>query len=270
MRAPLLIALELQDKAIATSGGYERYVTINGKRHSHIFDPRTGRPATGVASATVVAADNVTANALATTLCVLTPDEGLRLIAETPGAECLIVTDDSKQLRSAGMKALEVALPAQQPKTDPPPNAWPEGMQVTVTLTLPSLTAKNYRRPYVAVWIEAEGKPVRTLAVWGNNAKYTRDLTNWWATAKNDNSLIKAVTRATRAPGKYTLVWDGKDNKGTLLAQGAYTVRIEVCREHGNHTLQTGKIECRAAPATITLQKNAETEASIVEYGKKK
>jgi len=57
--------VRLQNRAIATSGGYERYYTINSRRHSHIFDPRTGRSAAGAASATVIAADNVTANALA-------------------------------------------------------------------------------------------------------------------------------------------------------------------------------------------------------------
>ena len=100
--APAIARCCLHDHAIATSGGYERFYTIDGKRHSHIFDPRTGRSADGAASATVIADDNVTANALATTLCVLTPVEGLRLAAATPGVECLLVTKDGKQFRSAG------------------------------------------------------------------------------------------------------------------------------------------------------------------------
>src|SRR5471032_2240388 len=102
-----LAVVRLANAAIATSGGYERYYTINGQRHSHIFDPRTGRSANGAASATVIARDNVTANALATTLCVLTPEEGLRLVAATPGVECLLVTKDGKQMRSAGFALLE-------------------------------------------------------------------------------------------------------------------------------------------------------------------
>src|SRR5262249_11849846 len=53
--APPLTLVDLRDRAVATSGGYERYYSVGGKRHSHIFDPRTGRPAEGVASATVVA-----------------------------------------------------------------------------------------------------------------------------------------------------------------------------------------------------------------------
>src|SRR5262249_37358966 len=95
--APAVAVLRLRDQAVATSGAYQRYYAVGGKRFSHIFDPRTGRPAEGVASSTVVAPDNVTANILATTLCVLPPEEGLRLVAGTPGAKCLLVTADGRQ-----------------------------------------------------------------------------------------------------------------------------------------------------------------------------
>ena len=78
------------------------------------------------------------------------------------------------------------------------------------------------------------------------------------------------MTRATRGPGKYTVVWDGKDDKGALLPQGTYTIRVEVHREHGKHVYQSGKITCAAEPAKITLAKNAETEATVVEYVKRK
>jgi thiamine biosynthesis lipoprotein ApbE len=268
-----LTLVELRGRAVATSGGYERYYTVSGKRYSHIFDPRTGQPATGVASSTVVAGDNVTANVLATTLCVLAPEEGLRLVAATAGAECLLVTADGRQLRSPGWAGLERPLP---PRPAVPVKAaldnWPAGYQVNLTVTLPSISdAKKYRRPYVAVWIEnADGKPVRTLQVWGNSSKYQKDLTQWWKFAKDDAELVKAVTRATRPPGKYSLVWDGKDDMGNLVPQGTYTVIVEVHREHGKHVRQQGKIECAAARATATLERNAETEPTLIEYAEKK
>jgi thiamine biosynthesis lipoprotein ApbE len=264
--------VRLNNLAIATSGGYERYYTIHGQRHSHLFDPRTGRSAEGAASATVIARDNVTANALATTLCVLTPDEGLRLVAATPGAECLIVARDGRQVRSAGFPALEIAVAhrVEQGKEEKA-DAWPAGYQVNLTLTIPNVAAKKYRRPYVAVWVEnAEAKPVRTITVWGNNPRWIKDLPQWWKFAKNDDTLVKAVSRATRAPGKYSLVWDGKDDKGTRLPQGAYTVHVEVHREHGKLVRQTGKIVCGAEPAQITLAANAETGATLIDYAKKK
>ncbi len=273
--APIAV-LRLHDRAIATSGGYERYYTIQGQRHSHLFDPRTGRSANGAVSATVIAPDNVTANALATTLCVLTPAEGLRLVAATPSVECLLVTNEGRQLRSAGFAALEVPLLAnsdkkEEKKEEKKAANWPDGYQVNFTLTIPNVAAKKYRRPYVAVWVEnADAKPVRTITVWGNNPRWISTLPQWWKFAKNDAALVKAVSRATRSPGKYTLVWDGKDDQGTALPQGPYTIYVEVHREHGKLVRQTGKLTCGSEPAQITLEKNAETGDTLIEYAKKK
>jgi thiamine biosynthesis lipoprotein len=277
--APVIASFRLIDKAIATSGGYQRFYTIDGKRHSHIFDPRTGQSATGVASSTVIASDDVTANAMATTLCVLSPEEGLRLVAATPGTECLLVTADGKQLRSAGLKGLEIPLPvvpvaAKEPRPDGAnADEWPEDYQVTFKIELPTpTTGGKIRRPYVAVWIEGgDGKPLRSISVWGDQPKYQRDLSVWYGKIdRNDRTMLKAVTRATRAPGKYEVVWDGKDDKGNAVPQGTYTVKVEVHREHGKHVTQTGKLECKGDGAKVTLAKNAETEATVVEYGKKK
>jgi hypothetical protein len=272
--ADVLARVRLHGRAIATSGGYERFYTINGQRHSHLFDPRTGRSADSVASSTVIARDNVTANALATTLCVLAPDEGLQLIAATPGAECLLVTKEGKQRRSAGFKAIEVStmlLEPQAKREAANANAWPDGYQVNMTITLPAVAAKKYRRPYVAVWVEnADAKPVRTISVWGNNPRWINTLPQWWKFAKNDSKLVKAVSRATRAPGKYSLVWDGTDDQGKSLPQGTYAIFVEVHREHGKLVRQTGKLVCGAEPATITLEKNAETDETKLDYAKKK
>ncbi len=270
-----LCGLRLTNQAAATSGGYQRYYTVGGARYSHILDPRTGRPAEGVAGATVVAADNLTANALATALCVLPPEDGLRLVADVPGAECLIVAADGTHFRSPGLATCEVALarvvlPADE-KADDKGTPWPDGYQLTVKLELPKVEARQYRRPYTAVWVEdGSGKAVRTLAVWGNSPKYLKDLTDWWKVGKGDADLVKAVTRATRGPGKYDLAWDGKDDKGNALPQGTYTVRVEVHREHGKHLRQSGKIDCKADGAKLTLEKNDETAETVVEYGKKK
>ncbi len=265
-----LAGLRLTNQAVATSGGYQRFYTIGGKRYSHIFDPRTGRPADGPASATVIAGDNLTANALATTLCVLSPEAGLKLVASVPGAECLIIGADGKQHRSSGLKAFEVAplrfaaLQKDEPKT----TNWPTGYQVTVAIELPNVAAaKRYRKPYTAIWIEDDkGKAVRTLAVWGNSPKYLKDLSDWWKIGKGDTDLVKAVTRATRGPGKYDLAWDGKDDKGKALPQGTYTVRVEVHREFGAHLRQSGKIECKDKPTSVKLDKNAETAETLIEF----
>ncbi len=268
-----LTAVRLKDAAIATSGGYQRYFTIGGRRYSHLIDPRTGRPADHIASATVIAPTSTVANVLATSLCVLAPDEGLRLVAATPGTDCLIVTAEGKLLRSAGFAAHEVAL-RQEPAKPAKPQAaeWPADFQVTVALELPKMAGgSRYRRPYVAVWVEnADGKAVRTISVWGNLIRWVPELSGWWKFARGDRELINAVCKATRAPGKYAVVWDGKDDKGNPVPQGTYTVKVEVHREHGKHVTQSGKIACGAEAAKATLAKNAETEETVVEYAKKK
>ncbi|CAN5464656.1 hypothetical protein BH11PLA2_BH11PLA2_29260 [soil metagenome] len=274
--APLLGGVRLQNQAVATSGGYQRYYIIDGERYSHLLDPRSGMPTGHVMSATVMAPDSVTANLLATTLCVLDASEGLRLIATQPGVECLIVTAAGQILNSPGFKLEPIVKFADEKKpadvAKPKGEPWPEGFQVTVPVELPKIDdAKRYRRPYVAVWIEdASGKAVRTLSVWGNAPKYLKDLTDWWKISRDDKDLIKAVTRATRSPGKYDLVWDGKDDKGEAVGQGTFTVCIEVHREHGRHVRQTGKLDCKAAAATLKLEKNDESGESVIEYAKKK
>ncbi len=270
-----LTVMRLQAVAVATSGGYQRGYTVSDRHYSHLIDPRTGWPADAVAAATVTAADSVTANVLATTLCILNPADGLRLVAATLGAECLIVTPDGQQLRSAGFAAFE--LPADDsPKKDgdQPDKAtgdpWPDDYQVTVNLELPKPEGGRARRPYVAVWVEdADGKAVRTVTVWGDNRRWLSELSGWWKLAKDDKELVKAVTRATRAPGKYAVAWDGKDDAGKPLPQGTYTIKVEVHREHGKHVVQTGKIVCAAEGAKVKLDKNAEAEETAIEYGKK-
>jgi thiamine biosynthesis lipoprotein ApbE len=267
--SPPVAGLKLSNKAVATSGAYQRYYTIGGKRYSHIFDPRTGKPAEGVQSATVVANDNETANALATALCVLPIADGLKLIERTSGAGCYVI-DAAGTAHRVGVTVFDVfnARAAQDKKDAPKVEAWPAGFRVTVAVQLPQIDAKQrYRKPYTAVWVEDDkGKAVRTLAVWGNSPKYLKDLNDWWKIGKGNTDLIKAVTRATRGPGKYDLVWDGKDDKGTALGQGTYTVRVEVHREFGQHLLQNGKIECKDKAATEKLAKNAETGETVIEY----
>ncbi|MDD5706155.1 MAG: FAD:protein FMN transferase [Kiritimatiellae bacterium] len=86
--------LTLRDgEALATSGNYERFVTIGGRRYAHIMDPRTGQPATGLVSVTVLAGSAMEADALSTALFVLGPEEGRALLAQHPGCEALFITD---------------------------------------------------------------------------------------------------------------------------------------------------------------------------------
>jgi len=100
--------LPLFDGAVATSGNYEDYFTIGGQTYSHIIDPRSGIPREHVPSITVIATDCTTADALATGLLVLGPEQGLRVVESVPGVEALILSDKDGELtvtRSSGWTA---------------------------------------------------------------------------------------------------------------------------------------------------------------------
>jgi thiamine biosynthesis lipoprotein len=263
-----LTRLRLADRAISTSAAYERGFTIGGQRYSHILDPRTGRPAEGVASATVVASDNVVANALATTLCVLKPEEGLALAQSIPDTACLIIAADGHQHRSPNFVLLENGLKAGT-EAKMKAGGWPDGYQVTLTLTLKKPSGgRKIKRPYVAVWIEdAEGKRVRTVAVWGKQRKYLPDLRAWWKVARDEAAWAESITRATRPAGKHSIAWDGENDQGQPLPPGTYTVVLEVNREHGTYAMKQGTIECGASPARGTIPSAAEFEEAPIVYG---
>ncbi|WP_295337671.1 FAD:protein FMN transferase [Flavobacterium sp.] len=90
----------LEDTAVETSGSYEKYVTFNGKRYSHIIDTRTGYPATGLISVSVFAKTTELADALATGVFVLGKEVGMDLVNQLPGIGCIMVDEDGKILTS--------------------------------------------------------------------------------------------------------------------------------------------------------------------------
>lgn len=95
--------------AVATSGDYERYFVQDSVRYHHILDPETGYPARGCISVTIMAPTAIQADALSTTVFVLGPEKGLRLIEECPSIEGLIIYYENGVLRhkmSSGMEKL--------------------------------------------------------------------------------------------------------------------------------------------------------------------
>jgi FAD:protein FMN transferase len=121
--------VRLRDQAIATSGGYAR--------GSHLVDARTGNRFQHAAGASVVARTAVDANALATTLCVVTAEEGMQLVERTRGADAIRIDAGGYLLRSAGFGRVE------QPRIVPAVGAanWPAGYELNISLTLTEGTA---------------------------------------------------------------------------------------------------------------------------------
>ncbi|MEL6250388.1 MAG: FAD:protein FMN transferase [Bacteroidota bacterium] len=97
----VLAWLEVDDKAVVTSGDYERYVILEGKRYAHIIDPRTGWPVQGLKSVSIICPDAEIADALATTVFVLGKEKGLELVEKLRGIECIIITDENEIVTSS-------------------------------------------------------------------------------------------------------------------------------------------------------------------------
>lgn len=93
-------AFSLENNAVVTSGTYEKFVVLDGKKYAHIIDTRTGYPARGIASVTVFAPSAELANGLSTAIIVMGQEAGMNLIAQIPNVSCVIVTDEGKIFKS--------------------------------------------------------------------------------------------------------------------------------------------------------------------------
>lgn len=114
--------VSVRDGSVSTSGDYERCFVRDGVLYHHLLDPRTGRPARGLRSATVVARSATDADALSTALMVLGAERGLALVESLPGVEALLVDPEGAWSASTGLRqAIEIVHP-------PDPTPLPEGL----------------------------------------------------------------------------------------------------------------------------------------------
>ena len=93
--APPIGELRLRDAAVSTSGDAEQWMSVGGRRYSHILDPRSGWPMTVRSSTTVVARRGIDADGLATAVAVLGPEQGLRLVERTDGAAVFMLRQEA-------------------------------------------------------------------------------------------------------------------------------------------------------------------------------
>ena len=88
--------LNISNMAIATSGNYEKYVVINGKKYSHTIDPKTGLPVTGIKSVSIISPSAELADAMATPVMVMGVKVGLDLINQLNQIACIIIDDNNQ------------------------------------------------------------------------------------------------------------------------------------------------------------------------------
>lgn len=95
--------LEITDMAVVTSGDYERFIMIQNERYGHIIDPRSGWPVKGIRSVTIICPDAEVADALATSVFVLGVQDGLGIINQVEGVECLIIDEENEMHYSTNL-----------------------------------------------------------------------------------------------------------------------------------------------------------------------
>ncbi|MEO8712690.1 MAG: FAD:protein FMN transferase [Parafilimonas sp.] len=92
--------LNITNVSVATSGNYEKFAMINGKKYSHTIDPKTGLPITGIKSVTIICTNAEIADAMATPVTIMGIKTGLNLINQMKGIACIIIDDNDKMYTS--------------------------------------------------------------------------------------------------------------------------------------------------------------------------
>lgn len=107
----LMGTVDVEGGAVITSGNYERFVTIDGRRYSHIIDPRTGRPIdNGLVAVTVIGGEGTDADAMATSIMVLGKERGLELLSSMPDSAAILVEHEGEDWSVWASKSLQPKL----------------------------------------------------------------------------------------------------------------------------------------------------------------
>ncbi len=104
----LVSVVPINNGAVTTSGSYEKFVFFDGKRYSHIINPATGYPVTGLCSVTVFGPNAETANGLSTSLMILGKIAGMGLLNKYHDYSCLMITDNGKVIKSKNFRIKKI------------------------------------------------------------------------------------------------------------------------------------------------------------------
>jgi thiamine biosynthesis lipoprotein len=251
-----LALVRADGRALATSGPALRGAHLLGAEASN--------------QASVVAGTAVDADALATALAVMAPSDGVALAERLPGVEAQVVDPTGGLWRTAGWSPVSAPPLVRTAAAAAAP--WPDRFAVTIDYQLPSHGTRAYA-PYVVIWITDDAnRLVRAVTMLGNDLDYVGENYIWWRRyGRARPQLVAAVSRPTRPPGRYSAVWDGRDDMGRPVGQGRYTVHVEVVRENGGHSYQSVDLALGAAPAQAALPADADGELGpvSVRYGRR-
>ena len=96
--------MNITDMAVATSGNYEKFIMIDGKKYSHTINPRTGLPVTGIKSVTIITSNTEIADAMATPVMIMGIHAGLDMINQIKNIEAIIIDDNNKMYTSKNIR----------------------------------------------------------------------------------------------------------------------------------------------------------------------
>ncbi|MDE2420521.1 MAG: DUF2271 domain-containing protein [Gammaproteobacteria bacterium] len=270
--APTQVLQLKQNAAVAFSGQGARDIVRETTTDSHLISPQSGQALNHVEHSVVVAPHATDADALATALAAMTPAEGMALIARLEKTEAKVTLTNGESYSSAGWNDL-VATEQDYGTIRTVANStgttsstiWPSGYNAILDYDIPKPTSSNYHAPYVVIWVtDASRKLVRTLHVFGPQAKWMDSNYIWWKRYGRMIDNVDTIAQPSRAPGHYTVSWDGKDDAGQRVPQGKYTLHIEATREHGGHSYSTFDID--AAPKSNTQNLPAKDELGDLKF----
>ncbi|WP_183574927.1 FAD:protein FMN transferase [Mucilaginibacter sp. X5P1] len=96
--------INITDMAVATSGNYEKFIMVDGKKYSHTINPRTGLPVTGIKAVTIITTNAEIADAMATPVMIMEINAGLDMINQMKNIEAVIIDDNNKIYTSKNIK----------------------------------------------------------------------------------------------------------------------------------------------------------------------
>jgi len=98
-RSQTISTVTLRNESLSTSGVYEKFFQLNGRRYCHLMDPRDGIPVHGVLQTTLIASDSTTTDALSNAMFVLGPEAGMKILATVPDARGLWILGEMESQR---------------------------------------------------------------------------------------------------------------------------------------------------------------------------
>lgn len=121
-----------------------------------------------------------------------------------------------------------------------------QAAEIRLEVEIPRLNVAEYHRPYVALWIEQDGRHLADLAVWydmklkdNEGEKWLKDMRQWWRRSGRGLEFpVDGISGATRAPGSHVISFNTTDDaRLAALQQGEYQLMVEAAREVGGREI---------------------------------